>query len=144
MSGYKSCISGHLVNLLDPDSDRPVIDNIVDGLSPISESFDAIAVRGMSGALVVHEVAARLNKNIILVRKDVLRYTPFKVEGPKDGRYVILDDLICTGATIRNICEDIRSNLCEHSRCVGIYLWLDNRLITNKEELTKLTHDPPA
>ncbi len=82
--------------------------------------FDAIAFRGLSGALLAAPLAARLKKELILVRKDEDKtHSAFRVEGFRaTKRYIIADDLISTGATCQAITEAIK-NFAYHAVCVG-------------------------
>ena len=68
------------------------------------QKFDAIAFSGMSGALVGPSLADRLNKKILVVRKEAdvssNQHNAYFVEGYRGpGRYIFVDDLIATGST---------------------------------------------
>lgn len=68
--------------------------------------FDAIAFRGMSGAMIAPPVAALMGKTLILVRKPgESTHSSDTVEGDVRyiKRYVILDDFVATGNTAREI-----------------------------------------
>lgn len=75
------------------------------------DKFDAIAFRGVSGALVAPVVGYLLKKPLIAVRKTTegchsnLR-TETAINGPI--RYVVVDDLVCTGDTLRAIDDDVQ------------------------------------
>jgi adenine/guanine phosphoribosyltransferase-like PRPP-binding protein len=82
--------------------------------------FDAIAFRGMSGALVAPSLALRLNKTLLMVRKDKETHSYYQVEGDWAARrYVIVDDLIDSGETVATIFEQIRGFASE-AICIGI------------------------
>jgi len=124
MSSNYLQISSHLQEVLDPNSRAGILGWVLDHLKEHVDEFDAIAVSGSSGLLVGPCVADLLQKNIILVRKPVDdTHSSEVVEGPKDGRYIIIDDLIDSGATIQRITRSIRSQLCEYSQCVGMVLY---------------------
>lgn len=126
---YSSNISSHLKCLLEPGKLASTIKYCIERLEEISQDveFDAIAVSGYSGSLIVAPIALALNKNIILVRKDdEVCYSKFQVEGPMDGRYIILDDLICTGRTVSRIVRKIKQHLTPYAECNGAYLWHDD------------------
>ena len=78
------------------------------------KDFDAIAFCGMSGAMVAPSVAALLSKSMILVRKELemrerVCHSTREVEGDKAARkYVILDDGISTGTTLKRIRDAIK------------------------------------
>lgn len=90
------------------------------------EKFDYIACSGLSGIIVASPAAIRLDKRLIIVRKGEHCHSSFSVEGmPCDeipNNYVIVDDLISTGKTVRNIINEIRGARKEPSNCVGIFL----------------------
>lgn len=74
-------------------------------------TVEAIAFRGMSGALVASPVAARLQKPLILVRKpNDNSHSPLKVESCKiePKNYVILDDFVSSGKTANAIIKAIK------------------------------------
>lgn len=86
--------------------------------------FDSIVVCGTSGLLVGPQVSERLNKNITIVRKkNEKRYSPFVIEGVHPGRYVVLDDLVCSGSTLKYILRNINEEY-PTSKCVGVYMYL--------------------
>ena len=66
--------------------------------------FDAIAFRGMSGAIIACPVASIFKKPLIIVRKSIKNcHSSRQVEGFIDAKkYIIVDDFIETGKTIRN------------------------------------------
>lgn len=72
--------------------------------------FDALAFRGMSGALIAPAIAMRLNKSLILVRKDEDNtHSNQSVEGDRTARtYIIIDDFQATGDTARKIIKGVR------------------------------------
>jgi len=89
----------------------------------IDQQFDAIAFRGMSGAMVAPVLAYSLHKSVIMVRKPKMmtqeHHSPLTVEGDKDaGRYLIVDDFRCSGETVRAILEEIR-DFAPEARCMG-------------------------
>ncbi len=80
--------------------------------------FDTIAFRGLSGLLIAPIVAHILKKEIIVVRKtpsgrrtlEECSHSIHKVEGHVAAkRYVILDDFISGGGTVRAIIEEINN-----------------------------------
>lgn len=101
------------------------IARMVDLLFTHSHEFDAIAFRGVSGALIAPSVAATLGKELLLVRKPNERaHTYSKVEGVKGEaqRYIILDDFISAGSTVNSILEAVREFDSGH-KCVAIALY---------------------
>jgi orotate phosphoribosyltransferase-like protein len=86
--------------------------------------FDTIAFRGISGALVAPIVAHKLKKEIALVRKpEEKTHSYCKYEGHLSiERYVIIDDLVCSGETIAATVLKVRS-LVPGAKFVGVYLY---------------------
>lgn len=86
--------------------------------------YDAIACCGTSGLMVVPQIAELLNKNIIIVRKEGDGgYSDFIVEGTNTNRYVIIDDLVCSGGTVRHIIDSINEDG-YMAECVGVYSYM--------------------
>ena len=93
-------------------------------LRKLNFDYDSIACSGVSGSLIVPQVAELLNKNIILVRKTLEKtYSEFLIEGVAPTRYIIVDDLICSGNTVKHILRSIKE---EHPRaiCMGVYTYM--------------------
>jgi adenine/guanine phosphoribosyltransferase-like PRPP-binding protein len=113
--------SSHTCHVLNHKIRNKIIINAVCDLRKISNEFDSIACCGVSGLMVVPQIAELLNKNIILVRKKHEKcYSDFAIEGVKPFRYIIVDDLICSGNTVRHIKRNIVSEY-ERSKCIGLY-----------------------
>jgi adenine/guanine phosphoribosyltransferase-like PRPP-binding protein len=116
--------ASHTCHVLNHKIRTKIIIKAVCDLRKISDDFDSIACCGSSGLMVVPQVAELLNKNIVLVRKEQeKRYSNFAIEGIAPFRYIILDDLICSGDTVRHIRRTIQD---EHprSKCIGLYCYL--------------------
>lgn len=91
-------------------------------------NFQAIAFTGISGTLVAPFIAHTLKKTLILIRKEDGHHSCYGVEGDMGAlNYIILDDFIDSGKTIKKIINDINgrgSYLPKHEmRCVGIALY---------------------
>jgi adenine/guanine phosphoribosyltransferase-like PRPP-binding protein len=87
--------------------------------------IDAIAFRGMSGCLFAAPLAARMRKPMIMVRKTCANcgthqsHTCAVVEGDRNAKtYVIVDDFVASGATVRAIKEAITE--WSQATCVGV------------------------
>jgi len=116
--------ASHTCHVLNHKIRTKIIIKAVCDLRKISNEFDSIACCGSSGLMVVPQVAELLNKNIVLVRKEQEKcYSNFAIEGVAPFRYIILDDLICSGNTVRHIKRTIKD---EHprSKCIGLYCYL--------------------
>lgn len=92
-------------------------------LRPYLHEFEAIAVRGHSGHLVGPAVAALLGKDVISVRKRVeVSHSCCKVEGAVVDSYLILDDFMSSGDTVKDIIKNVKE-WHPPSRLVGIYVY---------------------
>lgn len=116
--------SSHTCHVLNHKIRNKIIIKAVCDLRKISDSFDSIACCGVSGMMVVPQIAELLNKHIVVVRKEGEKcYSEFRTEGVAPFRYVILDDLICSGKTIRHIKNTLFREY-RRSVCVGVYCYL--------------------
>jgi len=98
--------------------------------------YDAIVCSGTSGMIVVPQIAELLKKNIIIIRKkNDNSYSDFIVEGPHTNQYIIIDDLICSGSTVKYIINNIREES-SRSKCMGIYTYMkDECAYRNRPDL---------
>ncbi len=79
---------------------------------------------GASGLMVVPQIAEILNKNIVVVRKhNDPGYSEFIVEGVAPKKYIIVDDLICSGDTVKHMIRSIKEES-GHSVCCGVYCYM--------------------
>jgi hypothetical protein len=85
------------------------VENISFGLQAGYFDFDAFAFRGNSGALLAAPLAVKMEKSLILVRKTKdTSHSGLLVEGDLGARrYIIVDDMICSGDTVRAIISGI-------------------------------------
>ena len=119
MSKRKIRCASHLVPMLTPDRAKYTVKQVVKMIKARGLKFDAIACRGVSGLLIAPIVAMRLNKSLIVVRKVEYTHSPYVVEGDYGARtYLILDDFIDKGATVRNIARNIYA-VNKAARCIG-------------------------
>lgn len=119
-----SIFTGYLYKVLDVESLKRTNGLMTKLLKAHDSEFDAIAFRGMSGAMIAPMLAAKLKKNLLMVRKpDQQAHSSRAVEGIlAPQRYVIVDDLISSGRTIDSIVEEIK-NFSNGSQCIGIALY---------------------
>lgn len=115
--------ASHTSRILNHKYRNKVIINAYTYLSKIDIWYDAIACCGTSGLIVVPQITELLKKNLIVVRKDTNGYSDFLVEGPYAHQYIIVDDLICSGNTVKRIINEIQSEY-PKSKCVGIYTYM--------------------
>jgi orotate phosphoribosyltransferase len=114
----------YLRDALDVNKIPTTVDNIIAVINDNELEFDAIAFRGMSGAMIAPMVAVKLKKNLIMVRKEEPHqghHSRFKVEGGiRDSeRYVVVDDLVSSGATVAQIRRDI-ARINSETKFVGV------------------------
>jgi adenine/guanine phosphoribosyltransferase-like PRPP-binding protein len=72
--------ASHTCHVLNHKTRNKIIIKAVCDLRKISDSFDSIACCGVSGLMVVPQIAELLNKNIIVVRKGERCYSEFRTE----------------------------------------------------------------
>lgn len=132
MSSARLMCCSHLEPILSNTQRQETIKKCIASLTPHKDKFDSIIVSGYSMALIVPCVADALGKNLLLVRKENEDcHSEYRVEGmiyPNKHRYIIVDDFVCTGHTLRYIknqignCFFIMSNY-SGAELVGIYLY---------------------
>lgn len=110
--------ASHMRDFLEPLRLQTYINYAVEALR--GWDFDSIAFRGMSGALIGPPVALRMNKDMIMVRKESDdTHSPFPVEGRSNiNKYVILDDFASSGNTVRQIRKAIKT-FQPKAKCLG-------------------------
>lgn len=127
-----------LRSMVDPAERRRAVERTRHRLCELPP-FDAIAFTGLSGSVIAGAVGLAMDKYLYCVRKDgENRHSGYQCEGPGTGlRYVIIDDFISTGSTLRRIRNMVSAHTDNAAQCVGAYLWRDDRLIignpTDKE-----------
>ena len=113
--------ASHTSRVLNHKYRNRVIIDAYTKLSKVDFWYDAIVCSGTSGMLVVPQIAELLKKNIIVVRKRNEKcYSDFEIEGPSTKQYIIIDDLICSGDTIKHMIRSIHEET-PRSKCMGIY-----------------------
>ena len=123
----------HTTKVLNHKHRNSIIIKAVCDLRKISNEFDSIACCGISGLMVVPQIAELLNKHILIIRKKNDKcYSDFIMEGVNPGRYIIVDDLICSGNTYRYITKSI-SNEYSRTQCVGLYCYMPEECAYTKD-----------
>jgi len=121
----RSC--SHLWPILDIKQRKEVVSDCLKCLAAHKDNFDAIAVSGYSMSLIGSIIAHKMNKGLIIVRKDEdERASNFEVEGTVCDRYIIIDDLICSGETLRRITNKISELHHSPAKLYGVYLYKIN------------------
>jgi len=122
MNAYVYTGCDHLRKALDPCWLREKIESAVKVLQ--NKEFDSIAISGLSGLTFGSILAFQLNKPLIVVRKphDTTIHGARRIEGNQGSKkYLIVDDCISTGHTIKFITEQIYSKT--KSVCTGVYTY---------------------
>lgn len=125
--------ASHTCRVLNHKERNKIIIKAVCNLRKLGDTFDSIACSGVSGLMVVPQVAELLNKNIIIIRKkNEDCYSEFSIEGVSPFRYIILDDLICSGNTVRHIQRSINSEF-PRAKCLGLYCYIPDECAYTSE-----------
>jgi adenine/guanine phosphoribosyltransferase-like PRPP-binding protein len=125
-TGDNRVISGsaHTCRVLNHKTRNRIIINAVCQLRKLNDTYDSIACSGTSGLMVVPQIAELLNKEIVIVRKkNEKSYSPFHIEGVTPFRYIIIDDLVCSGNTIKHITKSLKEEY-PRSKCIGLYCYI--------------------
>jgi len=145
MSHQPYIISDYLQSALNPDSVKLFMKTAPSFVQQFN--FEAIAFRGMSGALLAPILAYKTGKTLLMVRKPKQEDAPqhmdhsmYRVEGDRaTKRYLILDDFMCSGNTIWSIVQEIRG-WAPDARCIGVLFYAD--LLARGIPLSLRTHFP--
>lgn len=116
----------HTSRVLSHKYRNQVIMDTYTNLKKYDGSYDAIACCGISGLMVVPQVAELLKKNIVVVRKSTDGYSDFMVEGASTRQYIIIDDLICSGGTVKHIIKNIEEEL-PRAKCIGVWSYMKDQ-----------------
>lgn len=88
--------------------------------------FDAIAFRGSSGAALAFPLSYFLKVPLIHVRKGNSHYGSGTIEGTiSSERYIIIDDFIDSGATIKKIIREVKKEM--DAKPVAICLYASSK-----------------
>lgn len=105
-------------------------------LEPIKDAFDTIVCRGYSGMAFGPVLAYLMDKQILMVRKDgESSHDCYKYLGQLGKSYLIVDDFIASGATMKAIMKVTHE---AHARTVpakfvGVYLYHPANLMSIAE-----------
>ena len=119
--------AGYLTNVFVQANLKITVEKTLKELEPLKDSFDSIAFRGLSGGLIASIICYQMKKGMVAVRKDKkieASHSQNKVESETDniGRFIILDDQISSGTTVREMLKAITDMKLE-GKCVGIYTY---------------------
>jgi len=93
--------------------------------------FDSIVVTGHSGVSFGGALAYAMDKKLVIVRKDIelnrdVSHAERKVETDSSPyyqyhKYIIVDDFVDGGYTLRRILEAISESNIRHAKCIGFW-----------------------
>lgn len=112
--------------ILDHRSRLRAINKAVKALQKSNLKFDGIACTGYSGLLVAPTVAVKLKKPLALVRKLEPSHGEVVEWKEEVTSYVIIDDLVETGNTIKRIKCQMSKEFSKYDNkveCVGVYFY---------------------
>lgn len=112
----------YTIKFLEPKTRAKHIRAAIKVLKPIAHTFDSVAFCGMSGALIAPEIAKKLNKELIMVRKSNKgHHSNYMVEGYyRSNKYIIVDDFIDSGKTVKRMKKCIDQALNSYTKCLGV------------------------
>jgi orotate phosphoribosyltransferase len=106
------------VRCYEADSYKATLDYLLKCLDGVE--FETVVFRGFSGALFGPAVALALGKSFALVRKpDDSCHSLRLIEGEVIGPYIIVDDFVATGSTVKAIVNEVG----DCTPCVGVVLY---------------------
>lgn len=136
--------TSYMQSTLRPDELKKLIDEIAPVMLDLQKKlkFDVIAFRGFSGASVAFPLSYATGIPLLLVRKADADGRPIDSShgwalegnfGTDINRYIILDDFICSGDTVRSTIRTINTNVTrkwpdpdtkpKFPKCVGIVMY---------------------
>jgi hypothetical protein len=96
--------SSYLQDAMDPRQLPRLVRELKAAILADGVQFNAIAFRGMSGALVAPLLALTMKKGVIVCRKESEQSHADAVEGHLEGGpYIIVDDFVSSGRTVQAI-----------------------------------------
>jgi hypothetical protein len=100
-------------------------------------SYDTVVGTGLSGTVYVSRVAPVLGKSFAIVRKadDQSTHSCYRVEGSVGLEYIIADDFMCTGRTVRHAIEQMHENY-PWSKFVGVWCYESRRFKSREYALS--------
>jgi adenine/guanine phosphoribosyltransferase-like PRPP-binding protein len=123
-------VSGYILKAFNPTTYKATLRAALKTLKEYEDTFDAIAIRGTSGLLFGPPLTMMLKKSLIVVRKPKAQessHSSHEVEtNLTKGTYLIVDDCIGGGSTIKAIGSGIKK-VHPHLKSNGhVYLWGTN------------------
>lgn len=115
-------VTGYHYTAFDHVTRRSAVDRVLKKLQYFPEDV-GIVCTGLSGILVGVPVAEQSDREFAIVRKpNESCNSSYKIEGYTFTNYVIVDDFISGGETIRRVLE-VMNDTRPESNCLGILLY---------------------
>ena len=117
----------YLTEVCNPGNRQTTVSKVVQAIRESKLQFDCIAVRGVSGLGFGAVIAHQLEKSLAIVRKSKRgTHSWHMVEAVECvERYLIVDDLIDSGTTVKDIVKKMKKEFPE-AKLVGCYLYHDH------------------
>ena len=137
--------TGYLSPMFKEDKRAAILDWIREILAkPELEGVTAVAVRGMSGVIVGSIVSHVFGLKLIVIRKpEEHSHASYKVEGITDDpnlKYIIIDDLVSSGTTVKTILQRVRTANCD-AKCIALLLYFSWKCdLENCNGLNEIKH----
>jgi adenine/guanine phosphoribosyltransferase-like PRPP-binding protein len=122
-------ISGYLSKVFSTKEFIKIIDKLALKIKDFDKKnhFDAIAFTGTSGSAVAYPLSYKLKIPLICIRKGRNSHYGEKYEGVCNiKKYIIVDDLVNTGNTIKKIQREIKYQSPE-AKLIAVFLYADGR-----------------
>lgn len=115
---------------------KKIVRNAIEKFEQHHVEFDTIIGQGLSGSLVAPLLADALGKSFAIVRKDgATSHGTYPVEGIIGAKWIMVDDFIASGNTVRNIYDKV-TNFTKskfiRTELVGGYFYVYNEFKTEK------------
>jgi adenine/guanine phosphoribosyltransferase-like PRPP-binding protein len=122
-SGH-SVESSYLDRVVEPSRRKETIEKCVEILIPIQDEFDSIVATGISGVTIGSILAHRFDKSFVFIRKDSEKsHSCYAVEGNPGYRFLVVDDLVCSGSTLLGILDTVKRECGQRPKCRGALLY---------------------
>lgn len=95
--------TSYLADVLDISKFNKTVKQVCATIKRVAPDAEGIAFRGSSGSLIAMAVCAKLKKFPMLIRKEDGNHSSYQIEGVHCKSFVIVDDLVCSGSTVRKI-----------------------------------------
>lgn len=116
--------SQYLYDVFNPKAFQKLVPDVVKKIRKFRRTtpFEAIAFTGTSGSALAYTLSYELKIPLICIRKKETTHYRDTIEGMMNAKtYLIVDDFIATGDTIKHIRKTLRTRM--KAKAVGIMLY---------------------